>query len=379
VVPDDGPYRPLLPDIGLAFAQPYAHQDFIDAGGSARAALVQDTRLAVPSGMSLVADDPTQFGDQPDPAAVPWNTTSDLLACDRFTQAFLVETEHDGSAWLRFGDDQFGVSPDSGQRLLASYRIGGGTPGNVGADAISAVVTDDPTLRSGLLTVRNPLPAQGGEDPESADSIKRFAPEAFRTQERAVTMDDHARMAELHPEVQRAVAQLRWTGSWYTAFLVIDRFGGLPVDDAFKQSLLAHMERYRLTGYDLEIVGPVYVPLDIELGICVLPSYFAANVQQQLLRRFGTTPDAQGRPGFFDPDAFSFGDALPLSAVFAAAMAVPGVASVDVSVFQRWGRTPAGEIAAGILRAAPLEVLRLDNDPNFPENGRLVLTMKGGT
>ena len=379
LVPDAGAYRPLLPDVGLAFAQPYAHQRFIDAGGSARAALVQDARLAMPVGMQLVADDPTQFGDQPDPLAVPWDPTVDLLASDRFAQAFVVETEHDGSAWLRFGDDRFGASPEPGARLLASYRIGGGTPGNVGAEAIAALVTDDATLRAGLLLVRNPLPAQGGEDPESADSIKRFAPEAFRTQERAVTEDDHARVAELHPQVQRAVARLRWTGSWYTMFLVIDRRGGLPVDTAFTQSLRDHMERYRLTGYDLEIVGPVFVPLDIELGVCVLPAYFAASVQQQLLRRFGTASDAQGRAGFFDPDAFSFGDPLPLSAVMEAAMSVPGVASVDVSVFQRWGRTPAGEIAAGILRAAPLEVLRLDNDPNFPENGRLVLTMKGGT
>jgi hypothetical protein len=378
-VPADTPYRPRLPDVGLAFAQPYAHQRFIDAGGSAKAALVQDARLAQPAGLQLLADDSSQADDQPDLAAEPWDPIVDLLGSDRFDQKFVVETEHDGSAWLRFGDDVFGAMPEPGARLLARYRLGGGAAGNVGPEAICVALVDAATLAPHVRGVRNPLPAQGGEEPESADSVKRYAPEAFRTQERAVTEADHAAVAERHPQVQRAVARLRWTGSWYTMFLVIDRRGGLPVDEPFRAAMVAHMERYRLTGYDLEVVEPVFVPLDIELAVCVLPSYFAASVEQQLLRRLGTAPDAQGRPGFFAPDNFSFGDPLPLSTLIEAAMSVTGVASVEVKTFQRWGRTAAGEIAAGILRTSPLEVLRLDNDPNFPENGRLVLTMKGGT
>jgi hypothetical protein len=46
--------------------------------------------------------------------------------------------------------------------------------------------------------------------------------------------------------------------------------------------------------------------------------------------------------------------------------------------FQRWGKLPNQELANGVIRAARLEVLRLDNDPNFPEHGLLVLTMQGG-
>jgi hypothetical protein len=31
-----------------------------------------------------------------------------------------------------------------------------------------------------------------------------------------------------------------------------------------------------------------------------------------------------------------------------------------------------------VLELGPLEIARLDNDPNFPENGRLVLNVRGG-
>jgi hypothetical protein len=377
LVPPGRSYRPRLQEPGIAYAQAYDHATAV-AGWSAARALQQDPRQATPSQMHLEADDPTQFGDQVLAGAARWSPQRDLLASDRFAQEFVVETESDGSAFLRFGDNRFGLRPDDGAHLLASYRQGGGAAGNVGPDSITRLINDDIDLGPLVLSVRNPLPAQGGTDPEAADAIKLYAPEAFRTQERAVTEADYARMAERHPQVQRAAARLRWTGSWYTMFVSIDRKGGAPMDDAFKALMLAHLDRYRLAGYDLELNDPAFVPLDIELGICVLPGYIAAAVKQSLLLRLSNGLDAQALPAFFHPDRFSFGSGVALSALVEAAQSTTGVASVDVIRFQRWGRTPNGEREEGLIAAAPLEVLRLDNDPNFPENGRLVLNMRGG-
>ena len=59
-------------------------------------------------------------------------------------------------------------------------------------------------------------------------------------------------------------------------------------------------------------------------------------------------------------------------------MAVTGINSAEAMRFQRWGRSAAGELNAGVLRVDRLEVVRLDNDPNFQENGRLTLNMRGG-
>ncbi|MEA2174927.1 MAG: hypothetical protein QOD00_2519, partial [Blastocatellia bacterium] len=36
------------------------------------------------------------------------------------------------------------------------------------------------------------------------------------------------------------------------------------------------------------------------------------------------------------------------------------------------------EVEKGLLALGPLEVARLDNDPNFPERGKLNLKMRGG-
>ena len=51
---------------------------------------------------------------------------------------------------------------------------------------------------------------------------------------------------------------------------------------------------------------------------------------------------------------------------------------VRATRFQRWGEEAAGELDAEVLKPARTEIVRLDNDPNFAENGRLELVLKGG-
>ena len=299
--------------------------------------------------------------------AYSWSVVRDLLSSDRFATNFVVETERDGTAWLRFGDGILGKEPTTGASFKATYRIGNGRAGNVGAEALTKLLG----APDGITKVWNPLPAVGGTEPESMEDARLFAPQAFRVQERAVTEADYAEVTERHSEVQKAAATFRWTGSWFTVFLTIDRKRGLPVDadDAFKQRIRGHLEKYRLAGYDLEVCGPIFVALDIQLHVCVKPRYFRSDVHAALLAAFTT---------FFDPDNFTFGQPVFLSAIYQTAMEVAGVASVEIVKFQRWGKEPDQEIDNGVLKTAPLEVIRLDNDPNFKENGKIEFVMDGG-
>ncbi len=104
--------------------------------------------------------------------------------------------------------------------------------------------------------------------------VRRHAPQAFRRQERAVTPADYAEVTERHAGVQRAAATLRWTGSWHTVFITVDRLGGFPMDDAFEEELARHVERYRMAGQDTEFNDPVYVSLELELLVCVQAELF---------------------------------------------------------------------------------------------------------
>ncbi|CAH1388065.1 putative baseplate assembly protein [Candidatus Nitrotoga sp. M5] len=304
-----------------------------------------------------------------------WLPLPDLLASNAEASKFVVESEHDGSALLRFGDDYHGKRPDVSTTFNASYRIGNGVAGNIGLESIAHIVSND----ARLLRASNPLPAQGGSDPEKAEDIRRDAPEAFRTQERAVTPADYAEVTERHPSVQRAAATFRWTGSWYTVFLTVDRKGGGEVDAVYEQTIREHVERYRMAGYDLEVNGPTYIPLLLDMKVCVKPDYFRADVRVALMRVFSRGWLTDGTPALFHPDNFSFGQAVYLSTLYEAAQSVQGVDSVVINTFQRLRAPPDPKpMDDGVLTVGRLEIARLDNDPNFPERGVLKLSIGGG-
>lgn len=362
-VPIPPRFRPVLPESPLTQESPH------DAGVPASQSLKTDPALAVPA-LELVGDREGELSS--------WHAARDLLASDEAARTFVVEIEHGGRAFLRFGDDVHGRRPDSGTSFsTARYRVGNGVAGNLGAGSLFHVVTDLP----GVLGVDNPLPAGGGVEPEAVETVRDHAPVAFRTQERAVTAADYVDRLEAHPEVQRAAATFRWTGSWHTVFNTIDPLGGVPEDSRqalLEAELLNGLGDYRMAGYDLELDEPRYVSLEVTMRVCVKPGYFRSAVRAALLDVFGAGLRADGRRAVFHPDNFSFGQPVYLSPLYAAAQNVPGVASAHVTIFQRQGQPSEEALQAGRLELDRLEIARLENDPNFPEHGVFQLEIGGG-
>jgi predicted phage baseplate assembly protein len=277
--------------------------------------------------------------------------------------------------------------------FTASYRLGNGRAGNIGADTLVHVVSG----QDGIAGVSNPLPARGGVEMETIEEVRQVAPFAFRPQSlpgqpsrpdgrtlgRAVTPADYAALAETASvletnDVQRAAATFRWTGSWRTMSIAVDRRAGGPVTQEFEDGLRAYMEPYRLAGHDLEVEPPQPVALEIAMTVRVRPGYFVSQVRRALLEVFSNRLLADGRRGVFHPDNLTFGQTIYLSPLYAAAQAVDGVESVDITTFQRRDRPGTEALDAGRLTLGRLEIARLDNDPNFRERGVFELTLEGG-
>lgn len=305
-----------------------------------------------------------------------WEPRRDLLRSGPADLHYVAEVEADGSCYLRFGDDESGARPNSGSSFSATYRVGNGARGNVGAGAIWHLVADDAGISPSVEGVSNPMPAGGGVEPESVEEVRQRAPYAFRTQQRAVTPDDYAEILGRHPSVQRAAATIRWTGSWRTVFLTVDPVGGGGATDGLEGELRRYLEPYRMAGYDIEIDGPRYVSLEIEMLVSVEPDSFRSAVKADLLEAFGSGPG--GGRGLFHPDNFTFGQTVYLSPLYVAAQAVEGVAWVHITRFRRQGVPDVKALERGKLTLGRLEIARLDNHPDFPERGVLRLIMQGG-
>src|SRR5690606_3521729 len=113
--------------------------------------------------------------------------------------------------------------------------------------------------------------------------------------------------------------------SWHTVFLTVDRKGGRGVDTEYEAGLKRQVERYRMAGHDLEVDEPRHVSLEVALSVCVRADYFRAHVQEALVRALGGGWGPDGQPALFHPDRFTFGQAVYLSDIYAAAHAVEGV------------------------------------------------------
>ena len=356
-------FQPTIAKRPLTFAAPH------DQYGAANAAMVWKERAAAPT-ITLTG---LYKGD-----STPWQPRPDLLQSSGTDSHFVVEIESDGQTSLRFGDDVLGRRPKSTTSFTAQYRVGNGAAGNVGAEALAHLRTGNALLAAATSEIRNPLAAQGGVEPESMEQVRAYAPAAYRTQKRAVTEADYAAVAGRHPGVQRAMATFRWTGSWHTVFITVDRQDGKVVDAIFEASVRKFVEPFRMAGHDVEVEGPLPVSLEIDMDVCADPAYFRADVKRELLELFSTRKFANDRRGLFHPDNFTFGQTVYLSLLIAAAQAVQGVTSVQISKFQRQGKPDNKPLAQGILELGRLEIARCDNDRNFPEHGVFNLNVGGG-
>src|SRR5205814_5096101 len=176
-----------------------------------------------------------------------------------------------------------------------------GELGNVRADTITHIVTAE----TAVTCVRNPLPASGGTEPESIEEVRDVAPYAFRTQQCCVAEEDYATIAMQHPQVQNAVARLRWLGNQPVASIYVQRKQGLPADAAFIAELSHFMDACRLAGHTLEIHDPYFVGLRVALRV-QLQRYATSSVVGNAL----AIALSNKASGFFVADHFTFGQSI---------------------------------------------------------------------
>jgi hypothetical protein len=301
-----------------------------------------------------------------------WDIVRDLVDPDPNRREAVLEVDDGGTGWLRFA-----AAPSPLDPPIARYAVGNGAAGNVGPRAISRLIADAAAagLAPALTRVSNPIAAFGGLAPETVDHVREHAPYAFRSQQRCITAQDYADRCQQLPAVQRAFAQLVWTGSWYTVCIYVDRVGGDPVDAEFAALVVAALEPFRMMGHDLEVRSPVFVPLDLTLSVCPSPAADWPTVRAALGRLFGARVQPDGTPGLFHPDRLTFGAPIYTGPLIAAALEVPGVVWADITDLRTVGTQREITVTDGQLALDPPLVPRLDNDPDFPDRGTFLATL----
>jgi hypothetical protein len=367
-LPDDPVIRPAR-FVPVLSTVPLTHAEPIAAGGAASHALHQDARRALPR--IVIREEPairTDTGWQPTGEAHCWEPRADLLRSGPSDRHFVVETDDDGVARLRFGDGVIGRMPDAGSGLTAFYMVGNGPAGRVGAEAIT--VLRGRFSRVAGVAPRNPFPSTGGAAPESIADAKLNAPRVGgRPIARAIVAADYATIAERDPRMQRAAAQLAWTGAGWEAQVTIDALGRGEASPELCAHIARVLQCHRRLGHDVVVRPARYVPIRLVVRACAKPDASHSGIHRGLRRAIGA---------LFAPDALTFGGSIHVSRIVAAGQAVPGVDFLKVERLERLYEGSNGEVDDGELVIGPFEIARLDQDPAFPEHGSMKILVEGG-
>lgn len=250
---------------------------------------------------------------------------SSTLAFSRAPDAdFAIETDLDEITTIVLGDGEYGLIPAAGVALIASYRVGGGTVGNVGAGQIT-VISNAPQLQLLGATVVNRAPASGGAERESIDHAVKFTPTVFTSMNRAVTARDYEAQARLFPGVSKARAEAT---NWNAVRLYVAPTGGGEPSDVLARDLLAYFEDKRMLTSFVDIQSPSYVRIEISASIEVTPYFRQADVA-------GNAESAVR--ALFDFETVDFAQVIYLSKIYETLASLDGVSNVFVEPFRRFG------------------------------------------
>jgi len=281
---------------------------------------------------------------------------------------YATETDENDVTTVIFGDGQYGQIPPPGSPILASYRVGGGSVGNVGAGQIT-VITKAPPLQLLGAKVVNRAPGSGGAERETIEQAVKFAPTVFASMQRAVTASDYVAQAKLFPGVSKARAE---AGNWNTIKLYIAPTGsGEPPSDILQRDLLAYFEDKRMLTSLIKIVSPDYVRIDVSARVGAAPFFRNEEVKGAVEKALRD---------LLDFEKVDFKQTLYLSKIYEALESLEGVDNVFVERFQRFGLAAEGVFVErfGVSGEIAENGLIALGENQIPVLGTLIVTVSGG-
>ena len=206
-------------------------------------------------------------------------------------KVFQITTDEQFKASVLFGDDTLGRSPSIGDSYVVTYRVGGGSRGNIAEGVINAQITANSvgsTTEPVDVVVENTSLATGGRDAESVAQAKRYAPLYFRTQDRLVTLADFKAFANSfasnYGSTGKATAVVRraFSSANIIDLFVLERASDSQLRRAtqeYKRQLLEALDPKKMLTDEVVVVDGLIRTLDLVITI-TLDEKFRRNESQ---------------------------------------------------------------------------------------------------
>ena len=186
---------------------------------------------------------------------------------------YLQEIENERYELL-FGDNKFGKALEEGNYVTANYIVSNGDSANgVNQFTFAGRLTYtrnsvEYTVTSGISLLTTGLISSGGEQIESVESVKKFAPRIYASQNRALTADDYESLipSKIYPETESISVfggEELIPPQYGKVFISIKpRFGDF-LPNLIKENIKLRLKKYAVAGIIPEILDLKYIYLEI--------------------------------------------------------------------------------------------------------------------
>lgn len=256
---------------------------------------------------------------------LPWCQKSDFLYSKTEDRHFIIETDYAGKSRIVFGDGLNGACLPTGKdNVKASFRIGQGTEGNIGAKILKKPTSKPPFLKE----VYNFDKTTGGSDPDTEEELKDKIPVEHLTFDRAVSLSDYADLSLAYEGIGKAKAGWRWINNQKVVYLAI---AGEEGEDpsGILQDLRDHLDACRDINQPLLVTPVIDVPIGITMDVVVLPDYDPDKVKDEILTVLGIDLTSDGSLAFFNFKRLNIGNSIHIKDIYRVVEQVIGVKRIS--------------------------------------------------
>lgn len=206
-----------------------------------------------------------------------FNSLFDVTAS---TRAYFIQEIGQERYELLFGDGIFGVKLDNNNVVEASYIITNGeSANNINKFAFIGNLksSSGDTISSGVSIVTTEVSSGGGKSIESVNSVKKYAPQIYASQNRAVTAADYeALIPQIYPEAESVSAyggEDLTPPSYGKVFISVKPYNGVLLSSGIKQNLQQRLRKYSVAGILPEIIDLKYLYVEAKCSV-----YYDSNL-----------------------------------------------------------------------------------------------------
>lgn len=248
-----------------------------------------------------------------------WELKDNFLDSVANSKHYTIFIGDDGIATIKFGNGVSGKIPEiRNNNILANYRVGGGTIGNVGVKTIIKM----PQKFADIRRTFNPHEAFiKGRDKEDIEEARIKAPASLGTKFGVVTLADFRNLALTIPGIKRASAK---TGETHSTMVHVYYLpDGTVATEQLEETMTALYDERKLVGTHVILEEARYRKIDVEVVAKAFSTYTGFDLKEQV---------AVTIKNVIQSGTYDFGEAPEQSDLVLELLSLDGIRAVDVII-----------------------------------------------